>query len=378
MSVPVRVGAPAADRGAAGPASGVAALGGSLVVTNRSGGAASNPAATARSVGARGSAPGVIAAPGAVRRRARVWSLPARVRAALPARVRAALTAPGVRTALVLVLASAVGVVAFAWPLLLRPGAGLGQAETTPVVLGLVLAVVLVVVAVALGDGRMDAKSVAVLGLLAAVGSVLRPLSAGTAGIELVFLTIVLGGRVFGPAFGFALGSATLVASALLTGGMGPWLPYQMLGASWVGMGAGLLPGRLHGRREVVALAAYGAVAAAAFGITMDFAFWPFQIGAGTGLSYVPGDSPVSNLHRFALYALATSLGWDVGRAVTTAVGIALMGGPALRALRRTASRARFAPALDARGVSAAGDDGAAANDPPVPQVGDTPVGRTP
>jgi len=247
-------------------------------------------------------------------------------------------------TSVALALASLVGAVAFCWPLLARPGGALAQSDTTPVVLGAVLVMVLVVVAVALDDGRMDAKAVAVLGLLAAVGSVLRPLSAGTAGVELVFLTIVLGGRVFGPAFGFALGSTTLVASALLTGGVGPWLPFQMLGASWVGMGAGLLPRRLRGRWEVLALAAYGAIAAAAFGVAMNLSFWPFQLGAGTGLSYVAGDPVGVNLHRFWLYVLASSLGWDVGRAVTTAAGLVLLGGPALRALRRTAARARFEP----------------------------------
>src|SRR5690606_34821856 len=144
------------------------------------------------------------------------------------------------------------------------------QAEATPVLLAGVLVVVLLVTAVALDDGTLDAKAVAVLGLLAAVGSVLRPLSAGTAGVELVFLTIVLGGRVLGPAFGFALGSTTLVASALLTGGVGPWLPYQMLGASWVGLGAGLLPRRVRGRAEVAMLAGYGAVASVVYGLAMD------------------------------------------------------------------------------------------------------------
>lgn len=248
----------------------------------------------------------------------------------------------GIRTTLVLSLASITGALAFAWPLLARPEGTLAQADTAPVALAAVLVAVLAVVAVALGDGRMDAKAVAVLGLLSAVGTVLRPLSAGTAGVELVFLTIVLGGRAFGPAFGFALGSTTLAASALVTGGVGPWLPFQMLGASWVGMGAGLLPRRLRGRAEVVALAAYGAVAAAAFGVAMNLSFWPFQLGAGTGLSYVAGDAVASNLHRFWLYSIGTSLGWDVGRAATTAVGLAVLGAPALRALRRTAARARF------------------------------------
>ena len=258
---------------------------------------------------------------------------------------RATWRTDGARTALVLTLASVTGVVAFTWPLVARPDAALAHAETAPAVLAVVLVAVLAVVAVALDDGRLDAKAVAVLGLLAAVGTVLRPLSAGTAGVELVFLTIVLGGRVFGPSFGFTLGSITIAASALVTGGVGPWLPFQMLGASWVGMGAGLLPRGLRGRAEVVALAVYGAVAAAAFGIVMNLSFWPFQLGAGTGLSFVPGDPVGANLHRFGLYVLATSLGWDVGRAATTAIGLVLLGGPTLRALRRTAARARFGPA---------------------------------
>lgn len=290
--------------------------------------------------------------------------------------------AAGLRTTLMLALASITGVLAFTWPLVARPGAALAQADTAPAVLAAVLVAVLVVVAVALDDGRMDAKAVAVLGLLSAVGTVLRPLSAGTAGVELVFLTIVLGGRVFGPAFGFALGSTTLAASALVTGGVGPWLPFQMIGASWVGMGAGLLPRGLRGRAEVAVLAAYGAVAAAAFGVAMDLSFWPFQLGGGTGLSYVAGDPVAANLHRFGLYAVATSLGWDVGRAITTAVGVALLGRPALRALRRTAARARFEPGPPVqgrpRGVGAVREAAAVAvtgvpGEPPAAPGADTP-----
>ena len=45
-------------------------------------------------------------------------------------------------------------------------------------------------------------------------------------------------------------------------------------------------------------------------------------------------------------FTVATSLGWDIGRAVTTAVGVALVGAPVLRLLRRTAARAAFVPAV--------------------------------
>jgi hypothetical protein len=74
------------------------------------------------------------------------------------------------------------------------------------------------------------------------LGAALRPLGAGTAGVETIFFLLVLGGRALGPGFGFCLGLHTLFASALLTGGVGPWLPFQMIACAWVGLGAGLLP----------------------------------------------------------------------------------------------------------------------------------------
>jgi len=248
------------------------------------------------------------------------------------------------RTAAVLALASLAGAVAFGWPLLVAPTSGLAHGTDAPLVLAGLLVAVMLVVLVALGERGIDVKAIALLGLLSAVGAVLRPLSAGTAGVELVFIVIVLGGRVLGPGFGFALGSTMLFSSALLTGGVGPWLPFQMLAASWVGLGAGLLPGTVRGRREVALLAVYGAVAALGFGLAMNLSFWPFQLGTGTGLSFIAGDPVADNLRRFALYSLATSLGWDLGRALTTGIGIAFAGRPVLTALRRTSARAGFAP----------------------------------
>lgn len=255
----------------------------------------------------------------------------------------------GPRSAVALVLATVAGLLAFGWPLVLQPGSGLEHSADAPLVLAGVLVAVVVVVLVALSDGGLDVKAVAVLGLLSAVGAVLRPLGAGTAGVELVFVVIVLGGRVFGPGFGFALGSTTILASAVLTGGVGPWMPFQMLAASWVGLGAGLLPRRVRGRAELVLVVLYGAAAAFAFGLAMNLSFWPFTVGTGTGLSFVPGDPIGTNLRRFLLFSAATSLGWDVGRALTTGLALAVAGRPALAALRRTAARAAFGPAPHGR-----------------------------
>ncbi|MFZ0531521.1 MAG: ECF transporter S component [Propionicimonas sp.] len=247
-----------------------------------------------------------------------------------------------VRVGAALVVAFVVGVVAFSWPLFLSHSSAM-SATQAPLVFALVLPLVLAIVASELTGGRMDAKALAMLGVLAAVGTILRPLSAGTAGFELIFFLIILAGRVFGPGFGFALGSITLFTSALVTSGVGPWLPYQMLSAGFVGLFAGLLP-RARGRTELVLLAGYGMLSAFAYGWLMDFSFWPFAIGDGTQLSFDPEASPLANLHRFVLFNLATSMGWNLGRALTNALLVLLLGLPLLRLLRRAARRADFVP----------------------------------
>lgn len=248
------------------------------------------------------------------------------------------------RSAVVLALTTLAGLLAFAWPLVVDPGAALDDATTAPLVLGVVLLGVLGAVLVDFSDGGLDVRAVAMLGLLAAVGAVLRPLSAGSAGIETVFVLLVLGGRAFGAGFGFVLGSVTLLASALLTGGVGPWLPFQMLAASWVGLGAGMLPRIRRGWPETVLLCGYGAVAALAFGLAMNMSFWPFAVGTASDVSYVAGDPVPANLGRFLAFTIATSLGWDLGRAITTMVGVAVVGPVVLPLLRRAARRARFHP----------------------------------
>ena len=257
----------------------------------------------------------------------------------------------GVRwqSALALTVAVLAGAVAFGWPLFLRPD-GSASPLQAPMVFALVLPLVLAIVLAEFVGGNLDVKALAMLGVLAAVGSILRPLSAGTAGFELVFFLLILAGRVFGAGFGFALGAVTLFTSALITSGVGPWLPYQMLAAGFVGLFAGWLP-KASGRLELALLAGYGMLSAFSYGWLMDFSFWPFALGDGTQLSFDPAASPAENLHRFVLFNLATSMGWNLGRALTNAAVILLVGTPLLRLLRRTARRAAFtgADVRDAR-----------------------------
>jgi energy-coupling factor transport system substrate-specific component len=245
------------------------------------------------------------------------------------------------RSGLALTLASAVGLVAFTWPLLVDAGSPLGHLRDAPLLFALLLPLLLAIVLAELADGGLDAKAVAMLGVLTAVGAALRPLGTGIAGFEPVFFLLVLAGRVHGPGFGFVLGATTLFASALTTGGVGPWLPFQMLGAAWVGAGAGLLP-PARGRLELALLAGYGVAAGLLYGLLLNLSFWPFALTEGTAISFVAGDPAIDNLRRFLTFTAVSSLGFDVPRAFVTAGLVLVTGRPILRTLRRAARRAAF------------------------------------
>lgn len=109
-----------------------------------------------------------------------------------------------------------------------------------------------------------------------------------------------------------------------------------MFACGWVGALAGLLPRRIRGRAEIALLCGYGVAASYLFGLLMNLWFWPFAVGSGTGISYLPGGSLGENLGSFLVYSLLTSTaGWDTLRAVTTVLGLTLVGRPILAALRR-------------------------------------------
>ncbi|MEU7603019.1 ECF transporter S component [Streptomyces sp. NPDC041003] len=250
----------------------------------------------------------------------------------------------GPRAAAALVLVTLIGIAAFGWPLLADRQSGLAHSQDAPWLFAALLPLLVAVVVATIADNGMDAKAVAMLGVLAAVGAALRPLGAGTAGLEPMFFLMVLSGRVLGPGFGFVLGSVTMFASALLTGGVGPWMPFQMLAMGWFSLGAGLLPGpeKLRGRAELLMLAAYGFLGSFAYGTVMNLQGWVILQGMGQGISFHPGEPVAANLTRFVAYCLATSVGWDLGRAALTVVLTLTLGATLLKALRRATRKAAF------------------------------------
>ena len=242
------------------------------------------------------------------------------------------------RNTSVLAIASLFSIAGFVWPFFYA-----GQdLPRTQFFFWIAIFAAIVLVILEISSAGLDAKSVALLGVLAALISALRPLGAGAVGIEPMWFVLILSARVFGASFGFLLGIISMFASALLTGGLGPWLGYQMFAAAWIGMAAGLLPKRISGKSEIAMLLVFGACAAGVFGLLMDLQFWPWALGSNTQLSYIPGGSISENLGRFITFHFASAMAWDIPRAIFTCVLIGFTGPSVLSAFRRTYTRAAF------------------------------------
>lgn len=247
------------------------------------------------------------------------------------------------RSALAIAATSAVGALAFFWPMLAPRGSELlAHASDAPVLFGLLVPLLLAVTLSLVGDGAMGAKAVALLGVLAATAAALRAVGAGIAGLEPIWIVVVMGGYALGAGFGFVLGPVCLLASALLTGGVGPWLPFQMIGAAWVGLGAGLLASALPRRGEIPLLAGYATFAAVLYGWLLNLWFWPTATGLPEPLAFVPGGGWAVNLTHWFTFNLTTSLGYDLPRAALTCTLVLLLGSRVLAALRRTSRVAAF------------------------------------
>ena len=250
-------------------------------------------------------------------------------------------------------VAGVIGILSFLYPFLL-PLLGPRQLAVTtdhdaaaPLIFAGITAVSLLAVVAEVGDTRLaSAKMVALLGVLVAIDATLR-LVPTFLGASPIFPLIMLVGFVFGSALGFQMGALTLLLSAFLTGGLGPWLPYQMLAAGWVGMSAGWLPHPRSRRGRVVMLASFGAVWGLLYGVLMSLTVWPFSapgIEAAPGLAWSPELSAGEALGRYAQFYLVTSLGYDTFRAVGNAVLILALGGPVLQVLDRFHARFSWEP----------------------------------
>ncbi|MEA2460204.1 MAG: energy-coupling factor transport system substrate-specific component [Actinomycetota bacterium] len=241
-----------------------------------------------------------------------------------------------------LIATNLLGLAAFLWPFLLPAAIGGEQAHgvDAPWILLALLLGIGSLLFVELGRGGMGPKTVALVGVLGAAMVALR-LPGFLAGFSAMFIVVLVAGNAFGATFGFVLGATGMFASGLFVGGLGPWLPFQMVAVGWVGMGAGLMPRSDSWPFRLACLAAYGFVVAFLFGGLMNLWSWPYLAGSSS-VGWQPQLGTVENLHHYFKFYVATSLGWDIFGAVGNAVLVIFLGRPLLGALDRAARRMRL------------------------------------
>lgn len=249
-------------------------------------------------------------------------------------------------------LISLLGVASFLYPFFLPALAGVeaqarrGGVETQLVftLLGVgCLLVLLLVVQESAAGARGASRLVALLGTLVAIDATLR-LVPTLLGASPIFLLIILVGFTYGAELGFLMGALTMLVSALITGGLGPWLPYQMLGAGWVGLTAAWLPrGREPGGRgEIVRLAVFGAAWGLLYGAILNLTEWPWAapgLDTRAGLYWVPGMGVGEALAAYGRFYLTTSLVYDAFRAAANVALVVALGRPVVRLLDRYRDR---------------------------------------
>lgn len=243
-----------------------------------------------------------------------------------------------------------IGILALGYPFLVASiastdtGDGSPLASGTPLLTTLLISLCLAVLLVELQGQAAGSKTVAALGIMVAATATLRFIEVGIpgpAGFSPIFAPIILGGYVFGGRFGFLLGAMTMLVSAIITAGVGPWLPYQMFTAGWIGLSAGFLPHLSKGKAEIILLVVFAFVWGFAYGAIMNLYTWPYLSGdpattwsAGIGL----GDS----VQRYAAFYVTTSLVWDSAAAVGNVILMAALGLPTVRALTRFQGRLQY------------------------------------
>ena len=279
-------------------------------------------------------------------------SMPGASRISSPQRPWRASRTSGAISAIILVMTTLLGIWAFIYPFFIPQTPGqetASHAADAPLILFMVVVLCLGAIVADLETRAIDSKTVALLGVLVATNSLLRPVQ-GPGGSSFILVLPILGGYVFGPLFGFLLGALSILVSAIFTGGVGPWMPFQMLALGWVGLGSALLPRKLmstlwRGGAERWLLAAWGALLGLLFGAVMNLWFWPY---VALDSSYQPdqvwhpGAGLLDAIQRYATFYLATSLPYDFWRAAGNAAFIAFLSPPVLRLLRRYKQRFFF------------------------------------
>lgn len=205
--------------------------------------------------------------------------------------------------------------------------------EEAPFVMAALVAGLVALGAAVWHDGGRRASALAPVAGLVVLDCVVRSvLSPGLGGVEFVFVVPLLAGAALGAPSGFLVGAGAAIASTVLVSEPSSALPVQALVWGLVGAAAGAL-------RPLPSTPAWLLAVPTAFalGIGVGFLFnlpgWSYTAGSTT-THFAPGLPPGEVISRLWQHGLATSFVLDATRGAVTALGVAALGLPILRALR--------------------------------------------
>lgn len=175
-------------------------------------------------------------------------------------------------------------------------------------------------------------RSFALIAIFVSLAVALRPLGLGVAGLEPIWVAIIMAGYTLGVSAGFIVGGLSLLLSALVTGGVGPWLGNQMVLAALIGAGAGCI-GFFGSHRLCITV--YAGTSTYFFGWFMNLWFWPAFSNLQSSIAFDPSSSLVERFEAWARFSLLTSTGFDVPRAIVSATLVWLVANRLTSAVRR-------------------------------------------
>ena len=256
-------------------------------------------------------------------------------------------------TGLIYLLTTGLGIFAYIYPLLETSDQGIlssNRQNELPIMMAMILALCSIVLIYEIQQYRLNTKLIALLGILIAINSTLRFIDLTLpvlGGFSPVFFLILITGYVFGGRMGFLMGSLTMLVSALITGGVGPWLPNQMLTAGWVGLSAALarklilLTRQENKPAEWIILLIFGFLWGYLYGAITNLWFWPFLSGP-SNQQFTPGSNILVSMRNYGVFYLATSLLWDTTRAIGNILLVLFFGRATIKVLRRFQKRFSF------------------------------------
>lgn len=159
-------------------------------------------------------------------------------------------------------------------------------------------------------------RSFALIAIFTSLAVALRPLGLGVAGLEPIWVAIIMAGYTLGVSAGFTVGGLSILLSALITGGVGPWLGNQMVLAALIGVGAAIA-GNFGAKRLMITL--YAAVSTYFFGWFMNLWFWPTFSNLQTSIAFDPTSNVLERMSAWAKFSILTSTGFDIPRALLSA-----------------------------------------------------------